>query len=69
MASFYLWVSEVMRGLSAKKHAKVNKNLLEAAEKPERRKERAATGSDSAARRSEPEDLVQVNFDKHQKYS
>ncbi|XP_022135563.1 uncharacterized protein LOC111007486 isoform X2 [Momordica charantia] len=56
---------EVMRGLSAKKHAKVNKNLLEAAEKPERRKERAATGSDSAARRSEPEDLVQAT--KHEK--
>lgn len=64
MASFSLWVSEVMRGLSAKKQAKIKQNHSEAAEKPERRKERSSRGSDAAAaaRRSVTEDPVQVNF-------
>ena len=66
MASFSLWVSEVMSGLSAKKQAKVKQSQLEAAEKAGRRKERAARGSDSAAAtaagRSVSEDPFQVNF-------
>lgn len=63
MASFSFWVSEVMRGLSAKKQAKVKQSQLEAAEKPQRRKERTARGSDAAAvGRSVSEDPVQVNF-------
>lgn len=61
-----------MKGLSAKKQAKVKQSQLEAADKPERRKERTTRGSDAAAAagRSVSEDHIQVNFfNKHQKNS
>ncbi|CAK9330186.1 unnamed protein product [Citrullus colocynthis] len=53
---------EVMKGLSAKKQAKVKQSQLEAADKPERRKERTTRGSDAAAAagRSVSEDHIQV---------
>lgn len=64
MASL-LWFSEVMKGLSAKKQAKVKQSQLEAADKPDRRKQRTTRSSDAAAAaagRSVSEDQIQVNF-------
>ncbi|KAL4036285.1 DUF4228 domain-containing protein [Cucumis melo var. makuwa] len=56
---------EVMKGLSAKKQAKVKQSQLEAADKPDRRKERTTRSSDAAAGRSVSEDQIQAN--KHEK--
>lgn len=52
------FLSEVMKGLWAKKQAKLKRNLPESAQKPNLTKER----TDKSARRSEPEDnLVNLN--------
>ncbi|XP_038880684.1 uncharacterized protein LOC120072302 [Benincasa hispida] len=58
---------EVMKGLSAKKQAKVKQSQLEAADKPDRRKERTTRSSDAAAAagRSVSEDHIQAT--KHEK--
>ncbi|KAI4336103.1 hypothetical protein L6164_014673 [Bauhinia variegata] len=51
---------EVMKGLWAKKQAKMKKNLSESAQKPDLMKEKPGLEKDKAARRTEPEDN-QVN--------
>ncbi|XP_023516335.1 uncharacterized protein LOC111780227 [Cucurbita pepo subsp. pepo] len=58
---------EVMRGLSAKKQAKVKQNQLEAAEKPERRKEHPPRRSDAAAAGRSVSDQDPVQATKHEK--
>lgn len=52
---------EVMKGLWAKKQAKMKKNLSESAQKPNLMKEKM----DKAARRSEPEDNQETKAEKH----
>lgn len=47
---------EVMKGLWAKKQAKMKKSQSESAEKPERVKEKPDSLPETAARRSQPEE-------------
>ncbi|KAF9667831.1 hypothetical protein SADUNF_Sadunf15G0064200 [Salix dunnii] len=51
---------EVMKGILAKKQAKLKKNDPESEEKPERVKEKQGSGMDTKARRSEQEKKNQV---------
>ena len=50
-----------MKGILAKKQAKLKKNDPESEEKPERVKEKQGSGMDTKARRSEQEKKNQVN--------
>lgn len=53
------WFLEVMKGLCAKKHAKMKKNQQESAEKPF---EKAGLRPETVGRRSEPDKENKVNF-------
>ncbi|TKY55168.1 hypothetical protein E2542_SST19582 [Spatholobus suberectus] len=56
----YAW-PKVMKGLWAKKQAKMKRNLSESAQKPNLMKER----TDKAARTSEPEDNQETKLERH----
>ena len=53
------WFLEVMKGLCAKKHAKMKNNQQESAEKP---KEKTGQRPETVARRSEPDKENKVEF-------
>ncbi|KAE8124173.1 hypothetical protein FH972_019080 [Carpinus fangiana] len=62
-SNFALWVAEVMKGLWAKKQAKMKKNQSESGEKTERVKEK----SETTARRSEQE-KADNHVSKHERH-